>query len=58
MALTKEFKDTIAKRAACDPAFRYALLQETINEIITGDLDVAKTLLRDYINTSPQFEKE
>jgi DNA-binding phage protein len=56
MALTRDFKETVAKRAEEDPEFRYALLLDAINELLTGDLDVAKILLRDYINASPQFE--
>lgn len=56
MALTKKFKETVAKRAAEDPEFRYALLLDAINELLTGDLNVAKSLLRDYVNASPQFE--
>lgn len=56
MVLTREFKETIEKRAADDPEFRYALLLEAINELLTGDLAVAKLLLRDYVNASPKFE--
>jgi len=56
MALTREFKETVAKRAEKDPEFRYELLLNAINEFLNGDLDVAKTLLRDYINASLQFD--
>lgn len=56
MALTRDFKETVAKRAEEDSEFRYALLLNAINELLTGDLDIAKILLRDYINASPQFE--
>lgn len=55
MALTRSFKETVVKRAKADPAFRYALLQEALDELLNGDLDVAKTLLRDYINAYPNF---
>lgn len=55
MALTKHFKETVAKRATEDPEFRQALLRDAINELITGDLDVAKLLLRDYINAGAHF---
>lgn len=55
MALTREFKDTIVKRAQEDSEFKYELLVNAINEMINGDLAVAKSLLRDYINASPQF---
>ena len=50
MTLTKDFKDTVARRAKKDAEFRYELLTSAINEFLSGDLAVAKTLLRDYIN--------
>ena len=53
MALTKDFKETVEKRVAEEPEFRHALLLEAINELLTGDLHVAKLLLSDYINASP-----
>ena len=56
MALTKEFKETVAKRAKQDPEFKFELLLHAVNEFLHGDLEVAKLLLRDYINASPQFE--
>lgn len=56
MALTREFKETVAKRAEEDPEFRYELLLSAINELLNGEFEVAKTLLRDYINASPQFD--
>jgi len=56
MALSRDFKETVAKRAEEDPEFRHALLIDAINELLTGDLDVAKILLRDYVNASPQFD--
>lgn len=57
MALTRKFKDTVAKRAEQDPEFKRELLRLAINEFLNGDLAVAKTLLRDYINASSQFEE-
>ena len=57
MGLTRDFKDTIQARALKDPAFRIALLEKSINEFLTGDLDTAKALLRDYVNSSISFEK-
>ena len=54
MALTREFKETVVKRAKGDPEFKVELLRSSINEFINGDLDVAKVLLRDYINACPQ----
>lgn len=49
MPLTKDFKTTIMARAHRDKAFCNAMLTEAINEFFTGDLDVGKAILRDYI---------
>jgi DNA-binding phage protein len=55
MALTREFKKTVFERAHRDPVFRNALLTESINEFLSGDLETAKSMLRDYINASVAF---
>jgi DNA-binding phage protein len=55
MALTRKFKDSVQKRAARDPEFRHALLVEAINELLAGDYNVAKSILRDYINATITF---
>jgi len=55
MALTKKFKDTVQKRAARDPEFRHALLVEAINELLAGDYNIAKSILRNYINATITF---
>jgi len=55
MALTRDFKDTVQRRVARDPEFRRALLASAINELIAGDYDVAKAILRDYINATITF---
>ncbi len=56
MALTRKFKDTVVKRAQSDLQFKRELLRQSINEFLSGDLEVAKALLRDYINATSQFE--
>lgn len=55
MALTRKFKDTVQLRAAKDPDFRRSLLTEAINELLSGDTDIAKAILRDYINATITF---
>ena len=55
MALTRKFKDTVQKRAASDQEFRHALLAEAINELLAGDYNIAKSILRDYINATITF---
>ncbi len=57
MALTRSFKDTIRTRAACDPEFRESLLRESVECMLTGDVDTGKSVLRDYINGTIGFEE-
>jgi len=57
MALTKDFKDTVRARALRNPKFRQALLEESVESFLSGDLDTGKALLRDYINATIGFEK-
>lgn len=56
MALTKDFKINIKERAEKDIDFRRALLIEAINTLLNNEIDVAKALLRDYINATISFE--
>jgi len=55
MALTRDFKNTIMERAAHDTQYRKGLLTEAVNEILEGNLDVGKAMLRDYINATITF---
>jgi DNA-binding phage protein len=57
MALTREFKDTVKARAARDPNFREALLIEAAEQLLAGDLETGKAVLRDYINATVGFER-
>ncbi len=50
MALTRSFKETVKERARRDPAFRVGLLEEAIEALLRGELDVGKILLRDYMS--------
>ena len=52
MALTRNFKEFVKSRIERDPKFRQALFQEAIQTLIEGDVDTAKAVLRDYINTT------
>ena len=56
MPLTRSFKDTVKARADRDPKFREALLTEGVEALLAGDLDVGKSILRDYINATVGFE--
>jgi DNA-binding phage protein len=57
MALTRDFKETVRARVERDPAFRAALLTEAVEEMLSGDLETGKAVLRDYINATIGFEK-
>ena len=46
MALTREFKKTVKARAERDPAFREALLTEAIEQLLVGDIETGKAVLR------------
>lgn len=49
MPLTRDFKETIFTRVQNDRAFRRELLREGVENLISGDLETAKAILRDYI---------
>jgi DNA-binding phage protein len=55
MPLTRDFKETIQDRVERDPKFRKELLREGLEAMLSGDIGVAKTILRDYINATVGF---
>jgi hypothetical protein len=55
MPLTRDFKETIKARAERDAAFRKELLIESIEALLSGDVDTGKAILRDYINATVGF---
>src|SRR5207249_5194943 len=57
MALTRDFKNTVAARAQRDPRFREALLTEAINAFLGGDTAAGKAILRDLVNATLGFEE-
>lgn len=52
MALTRDYKGTIKKRAQDDPDFRAGLLTEAAECLLNDEVGVAKILLRDYVNAT------
>lgn len=56
MALTRDFKITVMKRAEADPEFRVGLLTEAAECLLNDEPDVAKILLRDYVNATIGFQ--
>ncbi len=56
MPMTRRFRETVWARAQGDARFRAAMLTEAINELLTGDLDAGRAMLRDYINATLTFD--
>jgi len=57
MALTRSFKELVQERVAADPAFAEALLRESIDAMLGGDVETGKSILRDYIKATIGFER-
>jgi DNA-binding phage protein len=57
MGLTREFRETVYKRAQHDGTFRKALLTEAVNAYLGGDELTGKSVLRDVINATIGFEQ-
>ncbi len=57
MALTRSFKETIQSRALQDAGFREGLLKESIENMLSGDTETGKLLLRDYIKATMGFKE-
>jgi hypothetical protein len=55
MALTRDFKETVAARVQGDPAFAQAPLDEAITLFVNGEPESAKQILRDLHNASVGF---
>ncbi len=56
MAITRRFRETILKRVEKDAKFRRQMLTEAVNELLVGDLEAGKAILRDYINATITFQ--
>lgn len=56
MPLKKDFRETVLARAQQDPQYREAMLVEAVNCFLAGDIEVGKSMLRDYINATIGFE--
>lgn len=57
MPYTKPFSETVRERARREPSFRRGLLQEAVQCYLSGEPEVGKVILRDYINASVGFRK-
>jgi hypothetical protein len=54
MPLTRSFRETIKEQLA-DRDFRREFLREAVANMVAGDLDTAKSVLREYINGTLGF---
>jgi hypothetical protein len=57
MALTSDFREGIQARMKREPAFRRGMLREAVERLLSGQVSLAKQLLRDYINATVGFPK-
>ncbi len=57
MPITQKFRVTILNRAASDSNFRQLMLTEAVNELLSGDMEAGKAMLRDYINATITFQQ-
>lgn len=56
MALSRDFKQTIAERVQREPAFARALLDEAGSLFLNGEPATARVILRDLVNATVGFE--
>ena len=56
MAVTRDFKETVKERAARDPSFAKALLDEAATLFLNGGPHTARLIMRDLVNASLGFE--
>lgn len=56
MPLTHSFRETVADRAKASPGFRAALVEEAVQALADGDMETARTLLRDVANATLGFQ--
>ena len=55
MPLGREFKETIKAQLQKSKTFRLGYLREAVNCFLSGETEIGKTLLRDYINGTIGF---
>jgi hypothetical protein len=54
MTLTRSFRETIKEQMA-DAEFRREFLREAVGNMVAGDLETAKSVLREYISGTLGF---
>lgn len=57
MVKTGDFHELVQSRVSVDDEFAGLMLQEGIDALLDGEIEVGKSLLRDYIKGTIGFEK-
>ena len=57
MGHTRPFSESVKERAQSDPGFHSAMLAEAAECFLNGEPDVAKGLLRSYVNATIGFQE-
>jgi DNA-binding phage protein len=57
MALARDSRHTVVRRAKRDPAFAKALLDEALTLFLNGEPNTARLVLRDLVNATVGFEQ-
>ncbi len=55
--LTRSFRQFVQEHIAEDPAFAQGMFREGIEQMLAGDIETGKVILRDYIKATVGFEK-
>ena len=55
MALTRDFRETTMDMLTRRPGFRRELLREAMNAMVEGEIEVGKSMLRNYVNGTIGF---
>jgi DNA-binding phage protein len=57
MGFTHDFHETVQDRLRRDPEFRECVLAGGVESLLTGEIEVARITLRDYVLATVGFEK-
>ncbi len=57
MPLTRDFRETIQARVERDSGFRQELLKKGVECLLSGEVEVGKAVLRDFINSTGGFHQ-
>lgn len=57
MSLTTDFRESIQADMRRNPEFRRGMLSEALESLLSGEVALAKEILRDYINATVSFPK-